>query len=67
MVVSNKVISELAATPTAAGYNDGMHAMGTSEEGMEVALSPESARESGVAKVIRNLPLDDGGGGGGIT
>ena len=46
-----QVITELSLTSTAAGYNDGLHATETSEEGTSPSLSLQGARNSGVAKV----------------
>jgi hypothetical protein len=51
LVVSSKVIAELSAVPTAAGYNDGLQAMGSVDEGMDVALSHEAAQRCGIQMV----------------
>ncbi|GAX80172.1 hypothetical protein CEUSTIGMA_g7610.t1 [Chlamydomonas eustigma] len=48
LVVSSKVIAELSAVPTAAGYNDGLQAMGSVDEGMDVAFSLEAAQRCGI-------------------
>ena len=51
LVVPNKVLQDLSASPTVVGYNDGLHALDTNEEGSTAALSMESARNSGVSQV----------------
>ena len=51
LVMPSKVELELAATPTAAGYNDGLHALESGEEGTAAALSVETAQESGINQV----------------
>ncbi len=50
MVLPSKVMLDLSATPTAAGYNDGLHALQSGEEDA-VALSAESASHSGIDEV----------------
>lgn len=52
---SSQVILELSVTPTAAGYNDGLHATETSEEGTTPTLSLQGARASGVSKVSSGI------------
>ena len=51
LVMPSKVELELAATPTAAGYNDGLHALESGDEGTAAALSIETAQESGINQV----------------
>lgn len=51
LVLPRKVLLELSASPTVSGYNDGLHALDTNEEGATVALSQETAQNSGLARV----------------
>jgi|LauGreSBDMM110SN_4_FD.fasta_scaffold343441_1 hypothetical protein len=57
LVMPSKVLLELSVSPTVVGYNDGLHALDTNEEDSAVALSPDSARRSGVSRVSEKRRL----------
>lgn len=51
LLVPTKVLTELALTPTSAGYNDGLRAAATADDAEGPALSPNAAEKSGVQQV----------------
>ena len=50
-VLSAKIISELAAAPTLQGYNSGLSAAASVDEGLERVLSPDTARARDLPQV----------------
>ena len=50
IVVSPQVVKALEAAPTLSGFNDGLHAGGSSSDEIEVVLSPRNARNNDILK-----------------